>query len=316
MTHEHLDHVQGLPWAANRGLDLAVDYAWITASAAPGYYARYPEARKRMQMARRAWLGASRHLAMSPAAATPAMRALLNNNNARDTSRCVRYLGKLARRRTTYLHRETRLRVGIHHPFVETRFEVLAPERNTATYYGHMRPLPLATAAGAEDANASEPPGPPADPLAPVGVDPAAFARLLATWRGGVAGNLLSIDRAANNTSIVFVLEWRGWQLLFCGDAEMRSWRMMQSRLTPVHFLKVGHHGSHNATPPDAILERVLPASPSDGRRRSALVSTCCGSYAGVPHAPTLARIARRCGRVVSTADVAPGQSVYQEFRG
>ena len=38
MTHEHMDHVQGLLAAANAGVVLSARYAWITGSAAPDYY--------------------------------------------------------------------------------------------------------------------------------------------------------------------------------------------------------------------------------------------------------------------------------------
>src|SRR5262249_31118565 len=52
MTHEHMDHVQGLLYAADRmQLDvkkkLNVQYAWLTASAEPDYYKTHPEAKKR-----------------------------------------------------------------------------------------------------------------------------------------------------------------------------------------------------------------------------------------------------------------------------
>ena len=33
----------------------------------------------------------------------------------------------------------------------------------------------------------------------------------------GVFTNALTIDKAKNNTSLVFMLEWRGWRLLFPG---------------------------------------------------------------------------------------------------
>ena len=47
----------------------------------------------------------------------------------------------------------------------------------------------------------------------------------------GLGDSMLFIDRAANNTSVVFAVEWRGWQLLFPGDAELASWATMASGL-------------------------------------------------------------------------------------
>ena len=85
-------------------------------------------------------------------------------------------------------------------------------------------------------------------------MDAGAFYNLLDV-RHGAASTLFEIDRAANNTSVVLLLEWHGWRLLFTGDAEKRSWRTMASRvpqhMKPVHFLKISHHGSHTGMPPD-----------------------------------------------------------------
>ena len=53
MTHEHMDHVQGLLYAADRlGVDvtkkLDVQYAWLTASGeGPAYYDRHPDAKRK-----------------------------------------------------------------------------------------------------------------------------------------------------------------------------------------------------------------------------------------------------------------------------
>ena len=113
-------------------------------------------------------------------------------------------------------------------------------------------------------------------PIPPPGVDAQAFYDLVEARKRGWADNLLAINKAANNTSVVFCLEWRGWKLLFPGDAELRSWQIMNREkvLKPVDFLKVGHHGSHNATPPEELLEKILPQPNPAGRPRSAAVST------------------------------------------
>jgi hypothetical protein len=131
----------------------------------------------------------------------------------------------------------------------------------------------------------------------PAGVDAGAFYNLVEARRRGVSDNLLAIDKAANNTSVVFLLKWRGWRLLFAGDAEIRSWRTMQREgvLAPVHFLKVSHHGSHNGTPEGDIFDAVLPASAPDQRERRAAISTWTDTYPGIPHPPTNARLTSRC---------------------
>jgi hypothetical protein len=82
--------------------------------------------------------------------------------------------------------------------------------------------------------------------------------------------------------------------------------------LQPVDFLKIGHHGSHNSTPPPSILDLFLPVA----RRAQAvaLVSTCAHVYGGVPDPDTLSEIERRVRRIYSTADVPPGTPLVVEI--
>ena len=126
------------------------------------------------------------------------------------------------------------------------------------------------------------------------------FFDLVESRRRGFGENLLSIDRAANNTSVVFCLEWNGWRLLFPGDAEEKSWAIMNKNEQikgPVDFLKIGHHGSHNGTPSGEILDKLLPL---DGSPRYAAVCTCSDVYGdtpetAVPNEKTLAELVTRC---------------------
>jgi beta-lactamase superfamily II metal-dependent hydrolase len=116
---------------------------------------------------------------------------------------------------------------------------------------------------------------------------------------------MLAIDKATNNTSIVFSLNWRGWKLLFTGDAEVRSWRTMDREgvLEPVHFLKVSHHGSHNGTPDGPIIEKVLPKVSPDGWERFAVISSYPGAYSGIPHQATNEELEKRCDALLTTTD-------------
>jgi beta-lactamase superfamily II metal-dependent hydrolase len=67
----------------------------------------------------------------------------------------------------------------------------------------------------------------------------------------------LSVDNYLNNTSLSLLLEYRGKTLLFPGDAQWGNWMSWQSEweslLGNIDFYKVGHHGSHNATPHGAL---------------------------------------------------------------
>ena len=83
--------------------------------------------------------------------------------------------------------------------------------------------------------------------------------KLWASFTPPVGGDALVaaswLDRALNNTSIVFVLEVGDQRLLFPGDAQWGVWESIltnpdaRALLAGVDLYKVGHHGSHNGTP-------------------------------------------------------------------
>jgi hypothetical protein len=153
-------------------------------------------------------------------------------------------------------------------------------------------------------------------PKPPPGVDAGAFYNLVSQRRRRLFDNILAIDKSANNTSVVFAIEWRGWRLLFPGDAEHRAWKEMNRRklLNPVHFIKVGHHGSWNGTPPVELLDKVLPQHAHDRRSRRALVSTHEGTYPEVPSRETLDELRRRCEEVISIGEPEDGLFVDIDF--
>jgi beta-lactamase superfamily II metal-dependent hydrolase len=74
----------------------------------------------------------------------------------------------------------------------------------------------------------------------------------------------VSLDKAVNGTSLMLMLEFRGAFLLFPGDAQWGTWAAAlhdpttRDLLARTTFYKVGHHGSHNATPVEFV-KRVLP---------------------------------------------------------
>lgn len=322
MTHEHYDHVTGLYDAFNRyGLRVPIDYAWLTASSAPGYHARHAAARRRRDLIDTHYAAIGRHLAATKAPGMNAFQGLLANNDPVRTRKRVRFLqtdGK-ATKGTRYVYAGRQLHCGVDHPFNEARLSILAPEKDASCYPVGLQPLPLTPAL-----SPSEPVGDvdghtvPLRP--PSGVDEEAFAHLLEFRKRGIATDILAIDRAANSTSVVFLLEWRGWRLLFTGDAEEASWAMMEKLergLVPVHFLKVGHHGSINGTPDESILEAVLPATRADSRKRIAIVSTCAATvYGEVPHQATLNRLRERCDSLRSTSEVPRGETIEVSFDG
>ena len=304
MTHEHMDHVQGLWRAKMDGQQLPeIDYAWLTASASKNYYKQFPQADKQRRLHLEAYDRVQRIALHRGIAGLAPVKAFLDNNDPIRTHDCVTFLRTRARKKTSYVHRGFTPVAGKTHPFSEVKFSIWAPEHDTSSYYGRMRPVPPPTEPGQEL-------------KAPDGVEQEAFNALLEFSRTGLGDEMLAIDRAANNTSVVFTIEWRGWRLLFCGDAEVRSWRTMEreKQLRPVHFVKVGHHASHNGTPHEDLLERILPVRRPDSRRRTALVSTCDGTYNGVPDDDTLARLERRVDELIQTKRVPVGLAVEIPF--
>jgi len=310
MTHEHMDHAQGLPSAEKNGpagrslrAILKPEHVWMTASAeGAAYYARHPQAKKELDRARAAYAAIAAHLASAAAEERAGLGAILFNNNPSSTSSCVEWLKALAPDGATpaYLHREvSKTDLAKLHPFEEATFEIWAPEEDTSAYYGRLQPMALGD--GASAAQPAGAPGPRVVP--PPGVDTEAFLRLVDLRRRGIQENLLTIDKAANNSSLVFCLVWRGWRLLFAADAEQKSWQMMKAKgvLKPVHFLKVSHHGSVNGTPDPEILDLVLPPVRPDRKKRTAIVSTWDHTYGGIPHAPTDDLIKSRCNTFLST---------------
>jgi len=307
MTHEHLDHIQGLPYAEENFYlndenelrqNLQTRYAWLTASAEEGYYEKHPDAKERHLEFSYIYDEIDRYIRAQLASREPisgAIEALWANNNPRKTKDCVKYLSTLCDN-TSYIYRGFDLQNK--HPFHETKIECWAPEENTADYYGRFRPAVKALGVTSVPKNSKKKPTI-VELIPPQGVDAGAFYNLV-NIRKGIIENLLAIDKAANNTSVVFYLEWRGYRLLFTGDAEERSWRTMdrERMLKPVHFLKVSHHGSYNGTPEPELLDKILPHEGNDSKPRYALVSTWKDTYYNVPDDETLNMIRDRCDKL------------------
>lgn len=304
MTHEHMDHVQGFLRAQTMGVQLpAIDYAWFTGSSRADYYEEFTKAQKQHRLRGAAYKRVLGIASQRGLLGLSAVQAFLKNNDPTQTKDCVKFLQSRVLKTASYVDREFTPLAGVNHPFQEATFSIWAPERDTSSYYGRMRPV-MKEKRGRKL-------------KAPAGVKQDAFDALLEFSRTGLGDEMLSIDRSANNTSIVFSIDWRGWRLLFTGDAESRSWRTMnrKNQLRPVHFIKVGHHASHNGTPSEDMLDKILPKGRKGNLRpRTALVSTCKDTYNGVPDHDTQTRLRRRVDALVKTSDAAPGSAIEIQF--
>jgi beta-lactamase superfamily II metal-dependent hydrolase len=132
---------------------------------------------------------------------------------------------------------------------------------------------------------------------------------------------------AVNNLSVVLLLEWHGRRLLFPGDAEWNGadggevkagrsngscnvmWMERKAELSkPLDFLKIGHHGSENATPwtgknvkgmehpINQILDALLPVPKGRKAPKARAVASTLRTkkWPSIPDGELLAEIGKR----------------------
>lgn len=124
------------------------------------------------------------------------------------------------------------------------------------------------------------------------------------------------LDKVVNGTSLMILFEIGEARMLFPGDAQWGTWRQAmndpewRSLLKATNFLKVGHHGSHNATPVEFV-HNIL----QDGF--GAMVSTTeTKRYPDIPRSPLLDDLRAKSKRVVRSdkaEDVDPDGFIREE---
>ena len=197
---------------------------WLTGSADPTYYDDHPDAKKELKAAYAAYRAAKVRLNALPEVSF-FTSVLMANNDVRTTKNCIDYLrtGLTTPQNVHYVDRTTDL--SQMQPAKSAKLALWAPEEDTAEYYGKFKPLAASLRIGDNadfddlDLGLKEP----EDlelPQPPRGVDAGAFYNLLDVRHSNSASSLLNIDQASNNTSVVTLIEWKGWRLLFTGDAE------------------------------------------------------------------------------------------------
>jgi len=112
-----------------------------------------------------------------------------------------------------------------------------------------------------------------------------------------------ALDRAINNTSLIVMIELGDQMMLFPGDAQWGAWNAIledprgKALLARTTFYKVGHHGSHNATPREFI-ETIMP------KGGVALFSThAVKQWPDVPRAPLVQAIAGKASKWARSDD-------------
>jgi hypothetical protein len=315
VTHEHADHIKGFDPADFEGI--RIENLWMSA-AMDASHPQAENALKLRSMATQAMRNiAARNLSLSPELqglvelygvgnddATQALRTTLPERNGIEPN---------------YVHADktpAQLRPAT---LVDATIKVLGPEMNIDRYYLGVD--------GAEIVHGfTQTTGvfrSPADAvtIVPSNISQSDFRRLRSRMMSAALAFTQENDKLINNTSVVLLIEWKQKRLLFVGDAEWTNtfvdgnqngswnvmWNLRKADLAkPLDFLKIGHHGSENATPwsedggpesePARILDAILPLPQGNSQAKAkALVSTSrTNTYESIPRAALLEELGKR----------------------
>jgi beta-lactamase superfamily II metal-dependent hydrolase len=329
-THRHEDHIKGFDPAFFRNIE--VENVWLSVAMDP----KHPQA-ERVNDLRGLAAEKMRELAAGGHALSPEVELLTSlygvSNKAADEL-LMKTLPKLNGIKPRYAF--SGMKHGLKLP-ADTRIDILAPERDIdGLYLGKDADATLRRFRGlsAKHGPSGSGAGAGAASVQPANISVSDFNRLQARMlSNGLAFAALETS-IQNNLSVVLLIEWKGRRLLFVGDAEWEgefkegkhngSWNVMweQHRKThlkkPVDFLKIGHHGSINATPPPpdtmkkgskaagvfAILDAILPVPKTGKPTAQAIVSTEREVYNPIPECKLLVEIGRRVSNTRIYGDV------------
>jgi hypothetical protein len=339
VTHEHKDHIAGFDPAFFE--DVRIENLWMSAAMDP----QHPQAERSLQLHGLAAMAmrraASLDLALGPELQELAALFGIDNDGAMEALRTT--LPERNGITPKYVHAGMTLS-QLKLPIVGAAIRVLGPERDIDHFYlgedvdetllglaskGAMFQAGAARSAAERPANISE----------------SDFGRLQSRMLSSAFAFAELSSKVTNNTSVVLLVEWKTKRLLFVGDAEWNaafkagksngSWNVMwhkrRARLgKPIHFLKIGHHGSENSTPwndledgtvtePGTILDAILPL-PKAGKAPAAqaVVSTRRKNYETIPRSALLVELGRRVHNVRTYAAAlgtkAPTLPKFTEF--
>jgi beta-lactamase superfamily II metal-dependent hydrolase len=312
-THEHEDHIKGLD--PEVFTDIKIDNIWMNVAMNEDH----PQAGRSHRLrafAMRAMRGlAEQNLALSPELQEMVGMYGIGNDGAMEALRTG--LPETNGIEAKYVHAGmTNHDLGIE--LQGATITVLSPENDIDHFY--LGADADTTLRGLSDATAAfQAHAAPAADVAPTNISGADFRRL----QSRILSNALAFadldGKVTNNTSVVLLIEWKGKRLLFVGDAEWDKkfkegksngawntmWKMRKELLNkPLDFLKIGHHGSENATPwldgsdtetePSQILDAILPIPAHGAAKAKAVVSTARKNYKTIPKSELLAVLGER----------------------
>lgn len=289
ITHRHLDHLEGFHACLQRfARDFQVDRLWH-AHVTPTLDGAFRLADAAMgALLPRSALGGEGEIG----------RLYQNNHFLSTSDRMAAILDSFPAGSAHAVHRELDLQAeqALAPGMRRMAIQVLAPEPDSRLYLRSLQEglashRALQRSFDALPAGASRPAVPPPGQASPQEAgyvflpELADFARLRRKLRTGGLETLAAVNTTRNNTSVV--TRWTYDQtitLLLTGDAELLSWKIMRDNGVdfPADLLKVGHHGSINASPPWSFAQVFPQVQPSN----AVLLSTDRTRFTGENEVP------------------------------
>ena len=338
-THRHEDHIKGFDPAWFKDID--VRNVWLSV-AMDDTHPQSGKVRKLHAAATRAMRAlAATGLPMSPQAELLMSMYGVSNDVADDF--LLKQIPAQTGTPPTFVHSGIAPQTLALDLPAQTEIHVLAPEKDVDGFYlgaeadESLRNLDGASAPLGAAAPAS---------VTPANISAADFRVLQSRMLSDGLAFAAKDTSIQNNLSVVLLIVWKKRRLLFVGDAEWDreyfengkhngSWNVMWKQHSagllsaPLDFLKVGHHGSVNATPPPVternpakktipgepsvyqILDTLLPVPPPGQQPTAkAIISTQREPYAPIPEGKLLVELARRVSNTTTYGDRLRAQSI------
>jgi hypothetical protein len=339
VTHEHMDHIKGID--PNFFEDIKIENIWMNTA----MNLDHPQAVRTLELHRLATT-AMRNIASLNLSLSPELQELVALYGISNDGAMVALRDTLPTRNDItpkYVHAGmTPAELGL--PLNDVTLRVLGPEQDIDHFYLGEDIDPNLLHGLAEGASFGSAPVMPRTDF-PENISHSDFRRLQSRMMSSAFAFAELSGKVTNNTSIVLLIEWKGKRLLFVGDAEWDTkfkdgkqngaWNVMwherkASLNNAIDFLKIGHHGSENATPwndkedgavtePSTILDAILPR-PAAGTSATAkaVVSTKRNKYDPIPRSVLLVELGKRVENVRNYQDAlgdnASSLPKYEEF--
>jgi hypothetical protein len=341
VTHEHKDHIAGFD--PDLFKKVRIESIWMNAAMDPSH----PQAGRTVQLHALATT-AMRNVARLNLSLSPELQDLVALYGVDNDAAMEALRDTLPQRNgitPNYVHAGmTTAQLGLR-SLHGAKIQVLGPERDIDRFYLGAEADELLGLAAAGAAFRDRPPKGKAAKTFPANISRSSFRRLQSRMLSSAFAFAELSSKVTNNTSVVLLVEWKGKRLLFVGDAEWDTrytegkangawnvmWHERKSKLNRrIDFLKIGHHGSENATPwndledgtvtePSRILDAILPLPSGNAQPAAkAVVSTKRKNYQTIPRAALLAELGRRVRNVRNYGQALGNRASklpkYQEF--